>query len=73
MVNEKSGDFFYPSEWQRCAHIHSIFQLLDLPINVFQQTFITSVYRFPGPPTIFKDLPVLENARLKFKDFSGHA
>ena len=29
----------------------------------------TDFQDFPGPPTIFKDFPVLENARLKFKYF----
>ena len=31
----------------------------------------TDFQDFPGPPTIFKDFPVLENARLKFKYVPG--
>ena len=31
----------------------------------------TDFQDFPEPPTIFKDFPVLENARLKFRYFPG--
>ena len=38
----------------------------------FKKTLLlefTDFQNFPGPPTIFKDFPILENARLKFKYF----
>ena len=40
----------------------------------FKKTLLiefTDFQDFPGPPTIFKDFTILENAKLKFKYFPG--